>query len=161
MAAPKLTTEQQDALRQWLAAEYAAPLIKRWFKDRTWPDLTDAAITYYRNKWAGEIDATRAARRSSAINSGLALKEERVKRLAEHADELDAIKWLPDEKGRLWNEKAWRETLDDIAKEMGHRRTGVDIATQELESFLDRAKNKLPAEQYAALLALAVETGEG
>lgn len=159
---PKLTIEQKDALRQWLAAEYSAPLIRKWFKDREWPELTDQAISYHRIQWQEAIDAARSERRSTAINSGLALKEERVKRLAEHADELEAIKWVPDEKtGRLWNEKAWRETLDDIAKEMGHRRTGVDIATRELEDFLDRAKNKLPAEQYAALLALAVETGAG
>lgn len=162
MAAPKLTTEQRDALRIWLAAEYSGPLINKWFKERGWPELDDSAFTYYRNKWADEIGLVRQERRSTAINSGLALKEERIKRLAEHADELEAIKWLPDEKtGRLWNEKAWRETLDDIAKEMGHRRQGVDIATQELESFLDRAKRKLPTEQYAALLALASEAGEG
>ena len=161
MSAPKLTKAQQGKLLEWLAAEYSSPLIRKWFKDRDWPDLSDAAFTYYRNQWSDDIEAARAERRSAAVNSGLALKEERVRRLAEHADELDAIKWLPDEKGRLWNEKAWRETLDDIAKEMGHRRTGVDIATKELEEFLDRAKNKLPAEQYAALLALAVETGTG
>lgn len=161
MAAPKLTTEQQTALRQWFAAEYGGPLIKKWFKEREWPELSDATLSYYRARWADEISAARQERRASAINSGLALKEERVKRLAEHADELEAIKWESDEKGRLWNEKAWRETLDDIAKEMGHRRTGVDIATKELEEFLDRAKNKLPAEQYAALLALAVEAGAG
>ena len=158
---PKLTNEQRDALRQWLAAEYSGPLINKWFKDREWPELSDAAFTYYRNQMAGAIEEARTQRRLSAINSGLALKEERVKRLAEHADELEAIKWVADEKtGRLWNEKAWRETLDDIAKEMGHRRQGIDLATQELEAFLDRAKNKLPAEQYAALLALAVATGE-
>lgn len=119
---PKLTPEQRNALREWLAAEYSAPLIRKWFKDRDWPELTDPAFTYYRNQWSAEIEVVRAERRSSAINSGLALKEERVKRLAEHADELEAIKWLPDEKGRLWNEKAWRETLDDIAKEMGDRK---------------------------------------
>ena len=161
MAAPKLETEQQTALLEWFAAEYGGPLIKKWFAERQWPALSDATLTYYRQKWAPEIEAARATRRGGATTSGLALKEERVKRLAEHADELEAIKWIPDEKGRLWNEKAWRETLDDISNEMGHRRTGVDIATKELEEFLDRAKHKLPAEQYAALLALAVEAGAG
>ncbi len=156
---PKLNNDQRDALRLWLAAEYSGPLIRKWFVEREWPELTDGALTYYRNQWQEDIAAARSERRAGAINSGLALKEERVKRLAEHADELEAIKWVPDEKtGRLWNEKAWRETLDDIAKEMGHRRQGIDLATKELEDFLDRAKNNLPAEQYAALLALA--TGE-
>lgn len=127
MAAPKLTAEQQHALRQWFAAEYGGPLIKKWFADREWPSLSDATLSYYREKWAGEISAARQERRASAINSGLALKEERVKRLTEHADELEAIKWVPDEKGRLWNEKAWRETLADIASELGHRKQTTEI----------------------------------
>ena len=152
---PKLTTEQREVLLQWLAAEYSGPLIRRWFKDREWPEPTDPALSYYRRQWVNEIAEARSARRQSAINSGLALKEERVRRLAEHADELEAIKWLPDEKGRLWNEKAWRETLDDIAKEMGHRRQGVDVALEkELEQFLDRLRDNLPADAYAQVLAL-------
>ena len=156
MAAPKLSTEQQQALREWCAAEYGGPLIKKWFKERDWPELSDATLTYYRQRFAPEIEAARAERRGAALNSGLALKEERIQRLKDHADELEAIKWLPDEKGRLWNEKAWRETLDDIAKEMGHRRQGVDLTLErELEAFLDRCKNNLSPEEYARLLALA------
>lgn len=122
MAAPKLTEEQRDALLMWLAAEYSEGLILKWFIDRQWPAISSAAFAYYRRKWAEEIAAARAERRSAATNQGLALKEERVRRLAEHADELEAIKWVPDEKGRMWNEKAWRETLEDIAREMGHRK---------------------------------------
>lgn len=140
MAAPKLTSDQQQALREWFAAEYAGPLIKKWFSEREWPELSDAALTYYRKRYAPEIEAARAERRGAALNSGLALKEERVKRLADHADELEAIKWLPDDKGRLWNEKAWRETLDDIAKEMGHRRTGntnLNMTPDELRQLSD------------------------
>lgn len=128
MAAPKLQPEQRDALLTWLAAEYSEGLIRKWFAEREWPTLDPSALTYYRRKWADEIERARAERRSSALNQGLALKEERVRRLVEHADELEAIKWQADDKGRLWNEKAWRETLDDIAKELGHRRQGVDVA---------------------------------
>jgi hypothetical protein len=29
---------------------------------------------------------------------------------------------VPDKNGRLWNERAWRQPLDDIAAEMGERR---------------------------------------
>ena len=164
MAAPKLTVEQRDALRTWLAAEYSAPLIRRWCKEREWPEPTDPALSYYREKWANELAAARQERRAGAINSGLALKEERVKRLAEHADELEAIKWVADEKtGRLWNEKAWRETLDDIAKEMGHRRTGIDldILDKEREAILDRLHDNLSDEEYARVLrAIAGTEGQ-
>lgn len=155
MAAPKLNIEQQDALRTWLAAEYSGPLIRKWFTEREWPPPTDAALSYYRDKWADELNEVRRRRRDKALTSGLALKAERVQRLVEHADELEAIKWTPDDKGRLWNEKAWRETLDDIAKEMGHRRQGVDVAVeQEIRETLDLLRNSLSPEEYAKVAAI-------
>lgn len=158
---PKLTEEQRLALREWLAAEYSGPLIKKWFKEREWPDVDDAVFTYYRKQWAPEIEAARATRRGGALNSGLALKEERVRRLAEHADELEAIKWEPDDKGRLWNEKAWRETLDDIAKETGGRRTGIDldVVEKELDAALDKLKDGLPPDIYAQVLSVISREG--
>lgn len=112
--------------------------------------MDTATLAYYRKQLAEDITVTRAMRRASAINSGLALKEERVRRLAEHADELEAIKWVPDEKGRLWNEKAWRETLDDIAKEMGHRRPDLE---GKIGEFLDRLRDILPPAEYARVLS--------
>ena len=163
MAAPKQTAEQRTTLLHWLAAEYSGPLIRKWQRDREWPELGDPTLSYYRDKWADEIAGARQERRTSAINSGLALKEERIGRLAWHADELEAIKWVADEKtGRLWNEKAWRETLDDIAKEMGHRRTGldVDIIDKERAALLEQLRNNLPAEVYAQIAA-ALMAGAG
>lgn len=127
MAAPKLTTEQRETLVLWLAAGYDSRLIRAWLKERKWPDLTRQAVHYYRDEWREEIEAKRKERLEKAVTTGLALKEERVARLANHADELDEIKWVPGEKGRLWNEKAWRETLDDIAREMGQRKAGVEL----------------------------------
>ena len=35
---------------------------------------------------------------------------------------LDALPWVPDKNRRLWNERAYRQTLADIAEEMGERR---------------------------------------
>lgn len=137
MAAPRLQPEQRDALLMWLAAEYSESLIAKWFIDRSWEPLSSGVVSYYRQKYQAEIEEARKARRSSAINAGLALKEERVRRLAEHADELEAIKWEADDKGRLWNEKAWRETLDDIAKEMGHRRTTSTALNWDMSTFSD------------------------
>lgn len=160
---PKITQEQRNALLNWLAAEYSEPLIRKWFEEREWDPLSPSALTYYRRMWADEIETARTARRSQALTTGLALKEERIRRLAEHADELEAIKWKTDKRGRLWNEKAWRETLDDIAKELGHRRQGVDLAVveQELERSLDKLKHNLSPEEYAHVLAaLAREPGE-
>ncbi len=149
MAAPKLEPEQRASLLTWLAAEYSEGLILRWAKDGGF-ELTSQGLSYYRKKWAAEIEEARSKRRSAALSKGLALKEERVRRLAEHADELEAIKWEADDKGRLWNEKAWRETLDDIAREMGQRRPDIE---GKLGQFLDTLRDILSPEDYARALA--------
>lgn len=134
----------------WLAAEYSESLIIKWFADKKW-EITSGTISYYRSKWADEIAAARVARREAALSEGLALKAERVRRLVEHADELEAIKWLADKKsGRLWNEKAWRETLDDIAREMGERRPDIE---GKLAEFLDQLQHILSPAEYARALA--------
>lgn len=127
---PKLMNGQRAQLLTWLAADYDTRLILRWAGNQEgWPLVDKNLIYYYRHskKWGPEIERLRRERRESALNTGLALKEERIARLAKHADELEAIKWVPDKNGRLWNEKAWRETLADIAAEMGHRKTTIDI----------------------------------
>lgn len=156
MSAPKLTTDQRAQLLTWIAADYSGPLIMQWFTEREWPELTPAALTYYRKRYAPRLAALRQERHAQALDTGLALKAERVQRLKEHADALDAIKWEADENGRLWNEKAWRETLDDIAKEMGHRRQGVDLTlARELEAFLDRVRESVDEATYARILACA------
>jgi len=126
MAAHKLNPEQRETLLTWLAAEYDTRLILQWFKERGWPEVSRDTISHYRTTNDARIEEIRKARRDSALNRGLALKEERVARLSQHADELESIKWQPDDKGRLWNEKAWRETLDDIARETGGRVAKVD-----------------------------------
>lgn len=118
---PKLNAAQREQLLEWLAADYAWALIVQWFAERAWPDITRQTASYYRTRYCRDVEARAKARRESALATGLALKEERVARLKAHADKLEAIKWEPDERGRLWNEKAWRETLDDIAKETGGR----------------------------------------
>ena len=156
MAAPKLNRNQRLQLLEWLAAGYSFTLIALWFADREWPELTRAAATYYRNRYRAMIEQLQTARHSAALTTGLALKEERIERLKEHADQLEAIKWKADKNGRLWNEKAWREVLDDIAREMGHRRQGIDLTLEkELEAFLDRLRDNLDEATYARILALA------
>lgn len=129
MAKPKLSKDQRETLLTWLAAEYEGGLIATWAAERKWPPVSRRALTYYRKRYDIDIELLRKVRRESAINTGLALKEERIARLNAHADALDAIKWEPDEHGRLWNEKAWRETLADIAAETGGRKQALDVTS--------------------------------
>lgn len=164
MAAPKLSSTQREQLLTWLAADYTSDVILHWMaQQRTdlehpepWPELTKQALSYYRTRNEPTVSKLRSERHAAALDNGLALKAERIQRLKEHADALEIIKWDHDEKGRLWNEKAWREVLDDIAKEMGHRRQGVDVTLErELEAFLDRLRDNLDEQTYARVLALA------
>jgi len=77
---------------------------------------------YYRERWLASIEQARASRTERAFTEGLALRAERVARLKEHAEVLDVLRWVPDKNGRLWNERAYRQTLANIAEEMGERR---------------------------------------
>lgn len=123
MAAPKLTDEQRRVVLLLIAADYSnAVIFDRLSKLDEFPDISASALSYYRDKFGEDIKRLRKERDDAALSTGLALKAERVQRLKEHADELELMKWVAAESGRLWNEKAWRETLDDIAREMGERR---------------------------------------
>jgi hypothetical protein len=153
MAKPKLTNEQKETLLMWLAADYDSRLIALWFQEREWPELSRATLTYYRQTYGVDIDKLRAERKESALNTGLAVKEERVKRLVDHADALEAIKWIPDPKtGKLHNEKAWRETLADVAAEVGGRKQNVDITSG--------GETLMSPEQIAAKVAVLLAKAE-
>lgn len=127
MAQTKLNGDQRATLLEWIAADYDAALILQWAAELDWPKLTRQAIHYYRQSRGESVKRLRSERYTKALDSGLAQKSERVARLKRHADSLEAIKWVPDKNGRLWNEKAWRETLRDIAEEMGERKPNVNV----------------------------------
>jgi hypothetical protein len=122
MARPKLLKEQRLQLKEWIAADYDTELIELWFIERNWPIITRQDISYYRKRYAEQINILREQRLSLALTTGLALKEERVARLKAEADALEAIKWEANKDGRLWNEKSWRETLEQIADETEDRK---------------------------------------
>jgi hypothetical protein len=122
----KLTNEQKSALLEWIAADYDWRLIRGWFRDNGWPEITRANVSYYRKRYSSAANVVREERYREALGAGLAIKAERVKRLKKHADELESIKWEPDKNGRLWNEKAWRETLTQIAEELGQLKQQIE-----------------------------------
>lgn len=158
MAAPVLAEEQRLQLVEWLAAGFSEPLIRLLFETRGWKKITHQAISYHREQHRQLIEARRREREAAAYDVGLAQREARVKALVDHALKLEEIKWSPDEKGKLWNEKAWRETLDDIAREMGQRKAGVEVSGPdggaiEFRDVAD-ARQELGAELARTLAAL-------
>ncbi len=128
MAAPVLTPEQKEKLVAWVVAGFPAPLIHSLFRSHGWEEIGAPAIQHYRNKHRAEIDARFKERMEAAWDAGLAQREARVRALVDHAAKLQEVAWLPDDKGKLHNEKAWRETLDDIAAEMGDRQKNVNLS---------------------------------
>jgi hypothetical protein len=126
---------------EWIAADYDWRLIRDWFADREWPNITRATVSYYRISRGEGIQRIRTERYSKALDAGLAQKAERVERLKKHADELESLKWVPDKNGRLWNEKAWRETLRDIAEEMGERRANVEVNINIVQELQRKAED--------------------
>lgn len=118
MAKHKLTKEQRLRVLTWIAADYDTALIRQWMEELEWPAIGRNTLYIYRRRYATKIDELRKQRLSLALTTGLALKEERVTRLKDHTDKLHKIMWLPGYHGRLYNEKAWRETIQQIADEM-------------------------------------------
>ena len=162
MARPKLTNDQRDQVLAWLAADYSGDLILRLIRQKReatvitkgepdsvvtnpdgWPEITKQDISYYRKKYGTAIADLQAARRTAAMTTGLALKEERIARLTELYEGVLPIAWVPDLKsGRLWNITVLREILDDIAKEVGHRRQysgglNVNLTPEEIAKLSD------------------------
>lgn len=157
MAAHALNEEQRQQLVLWLAAGYSGPLIQQCFAARGWKSVSLQAIHHYRDRYREAIEERSALRLEAAFDAGLAQKEARIKALVQHAETLEELKWVPDEKGKLHNEKAWRETLDDIAKEMGHRRQGVDLfqtfgkmTDAELDDYITAARQALAEDRGGA-----------
>lgn len=122
MAAPSLTLEQRERLISMLASGEAEGAIQMFWKLAFNRRIASSTIAYWRKKAKPLIEERCKDRIDRALDSGLALKAERIAALKEHAEQLAAIKFIPSESGRLYNEKAWRETLADIAVEMGDRK---------------------------------------
>jgi predicted CopG family antitoxin len=159
MAANVLTEEQRITLIEWLAAGYPEPLIQQMFAARGWKQVSRQAVDHHREQHREAIEQRRREREAAAYDAGLAQRDVRVRFLVKHAEALAEVAWTPDDKGKLHNEKALRECLDDIAREMGHRRQGIDLA----QTFGKMSDEELDEYIAAAQLAgtPASEGGEG
>lgn len=152
----RLRKKQKEALLQWIAEGLETDEInQRAANFRPIFEVTRAQVDYYRSTRKIDLDAIKSVGESDALRSGLALKAERVKQLQILAallwkDLIGGFLWLDQVKGLGSGEfmqvidyeefnaaevKEYRGTLDDIAKEMGHRKTIIeanwrDIAKQ-------------------------------
>jgi hypothetical protein len=109
--------------------------------------VTRSQVQFYRDRRAVDIQAIRSAGEHDALTAGLALKSERVRKLQQLAalmeqdifggflwtDQVKMIGSGPFAKEVDYEEfntaevQQYRGTLDDIAKEMGERKSGVEL----------------------------------
>lgn len=156
----RVTQEQKDRMMVLFIAGYTVNYVNQKLSEEFpgFVPLTAQAINKYKSQWREEIELARQVRQTDNLNQGLALRAERIARLVEHAETLEAVRYLQDDKGRLVNEKAWRATLDDIAKEVGDRRPDIDAR---VGIILDCLRDTLTTEQYAQVLARLAFSSSG
>lgn len=133
MAANRLTRAQRDYLLQLIAADYDVKIIRAKARAFAEPfEVSKRQLHYYRRRYAQEIERQRARRRSDAISKGLAIKEERIARLKEVAGQFEQRLALGLQgvqiKDAVKLTKEYRETLDQIAREMKIPPEGIEEA---------------------------------
>lgn len=101
-----------------------------------WRPPSSSTLAYYRKAFAAEIAQARQRRIDEALTTGLALRAERIAALKDHAALLGAMRFTPDKNGRLWNERAWRQTLEDLALEMGDRKAKQEAGEQPVKVYI-------------------------
>src|SRR5262245_2752070 len=129
---PRMSPSECDLLLKLLVAGEREGAINAVFRSLGYVPPANSALAYYRKRWRDLIDEARASRTERALTEGLALRAERVAKLKEHAEVLDALRWVPDKNGRMWNERAYGQTLADIAEEMGERRPSAQEQSGEV-----------------------------
>lgn len=140
----RLDDEQRSTLLLLLVAGLRESAIANYFAASSWKPLSSSTVSYYRKLWAKKLAEAKASRLEAAMVSGLALKAERIAALKEHAELLGALRFVADKKsGRLWNERAWRQTLEDIAVEMGDRKPKDTAAEQTIKVYVGLDPDKI------------------
>lgn len=162
----RLKKKQREAIIKWVASGMQSDEINRLASDFKPPfSVSRQQVDYYRQQKGVDLKAIQASDDTNALQSGLALRSERVKKLKMLAERLEidimgSRLWLEQMKGigsgfnatifeyEEFNRSevdAYRGILDDIAKEVGDRVNRQEhIMDKELLAMLQQAS---PAER--------------
>lgn len=144
----RLRKKQKEAVIAWIAEGLETGEInERAAKFKPAFEVTPALVDYYRKTREADLKTLQMSSTFDALSSGLAIKNERVRRLQQLAD----LMWKDITGGFLWLDqvkalgsgeymetydyeefntaevKEFRGVLDDIAKELGQRKTVVEL----------------------------------
>lgn len=153
----RLRKAQRTALLEWISEGFQTSEINECAAEFDPPfEVTPQLIDYYRKTRQVKIEAITAAGEATALTTGLARKEVRVQKLQALADRMEEDLMIG---GRLWLEQrkaigygenqeifdyeefngaevaAYRGVLDDIAKEVGHRRQVTENQNWDMSQF--------------------------
>lgn len=153
----RLSVKHQDYLLSCFIAGKSTKWTRKHFFEKYKLLIRFQSLYEFKRLYAGLIDAGMRIRHERVRHEGLSIMEERVIALEEHSDALlarmkDDMKCGRPPSIRLMKE--YRETLNDIALELGHRRKGMDVANEMIVSVvkvpakaLDRAAWEIQAQE--------------
>jgi len=148
----RLKKGQKEAVLKWIAAGLESDEINERAAEFTSPfNVSRGQVQFYRRTRQIDIEAIKKGDEYKALNEGLALKTERIKKLKQLAtlmesDLFGGLLWTEDVKGvgsgdlaqiiefEEFNKPevdAYRGVLDDIAKELGERVLRQEITGKE------------------------------
>ena len=114
MAKPRLTRVQREQVLEALA-DLGSNATPDTVSERVGAPISKYQMAYFRRRYGPDIQGLIKNGRNEALTAGLALKENRVKELAEYAGDLKSrSRSLPIGVG-----KEWRATLKQISEEVG------------------------------------------
>ena len=150
----RLKKGQKEAVLKWIAAGLESDEINEWAAEFASPfNVSRGQVQFYRRTRQIDIEAIKKGDEYKALNEGLALKTERIKKLKQLAtlmegDLFGGLLWVEDVKGvgsgeiaqivdfEEFNKSevdAYRGVLDDIAKELGERALRQEVTGREGE----------------------------
>ena len=171
----RLRKAQKEAVLKWIAAGFKSDEINERASEFVPPfSVYTRQVTYYRNTRRADIAALIAAGEQEALSEGLALRGERVKKLKQLAalmesDLFGGFLWTEQVKGVGSGDAAtvvdyeefnkaevseYRNTLDDIAKEVGHRISKQEIMGKDGGPIVTKNVEPSDADRQAAINAL-------
>lgn len=178
----RLRKKQKEALLQWIAEGLETDEInQRAASFKPTFEVNRSQVDYYRSTRKIDLEAIKSVGESDALRSGLAIKSERVK----HLQQLAALMWKDITGGFLWLDqvkglgsgeymqvvdyeefnaaevKEYRGVLDDIAKELGQRKTVVEMNWRDIAKQRGYDPDKLYSEMVDAARRRMVESGGG
>jgi len=177
-----LRKKQKEALLQWIAEGLETDEInQRAANFKPVFDVTRTQVDYYRSTRKHDLEAIKSVGEFDALRTGLAIKSERVKSLQILAalmwkDLTGGFLWLDQVKGLGSGEfmqvidyeefnaaevKEYRGVLDDIAKELGHRKTVVELNWRDIAKQRGYDPDELYNDMVAAARRRLVESGSG